>query len=43
MLETISYWHERQFLQSGLNVMLNNVLAILAVMGGIAFRNGHAT
>lgn len=40
--ETIGYWHERQFLQLGLNVALNNVLSILAVVGGIAVRNGHA-
>ncbi len=40
--ETIAYWHERQYLALGLNVGLNNVLSILAVVGGIAFRNGHA-
>ena len=40
--ETISYWHERQFQQLVLNMALNNGLSILAVMGGIAFRNGHA-
>ncbi len=40
--ETITYWHERQFLQMLLNVGLNNGLSIVAVIAGIAFRNGHA-
>jgi len=41
--ETIAYWHQRQFLELALNVGLNNVLSILAVAAGIAFRNGHAS
>ena len=40
--ETVAYWHGGQRLEFVANILLNNVLCLLAVIAGIGARNGHA-
>ncbi|HZQ93237.1 MAG TPA: fluoride efflux transporter CrcB [Terriglobales bacterium] len=40
--ESLAYWHAGQLREFFLNVALNNVLSLLAVVAGIALHNRHA-
>ena len=40
--ESVGYWHAGRRLEFFANIALNNVLCLLAVIGGIALRNGQS-
>jgi len=40
--ESVAYWHAGRRLEFLANIALNNVLSLLAVIGGIALRNGQS-